>query len=292
MTNYLLYLLYKVFKFVVLSLPSSLVKIFLDGLSFVVYIVDTKHRRIAYANLELVYGDKLDIKRKTQIIKNSYQNMVHNIYEFIQNPTLNLSQLENKVVVLNEHILTDAIKNKRKIILISAHYGNWEYITSYISLKYKPTTMIGRNMNNHYFNDELKANRTKHNSEALDKNGSAMGLMKALKNGRIVGLAIDQNNPKGIEVKFMGQRARMVDSVSRLATKTNAIILPVFFDKVEFARYNINFLNPIEPSCFDDIQTLTQRQADVLGDYIYDHPDLWFWQHKRFKAFHKSIYAR
>ncbi len=292
MTKYLQYLLYKVFKFIVLILPKSFIKLFLDGLSSVVYIVDGEHRHIAKANLDLVYGDKLDDKRKRDIIKNSYQNMVHNIYEFIQNPTLNLAQLEKKVTVTNEQLLTDAIKDGKKIILISAHYGNWEYITSYISLKYKPTTMVGRNMNNHYLNDELKANRTKHNSEALDKNGSAIGLMKALKKGRIVGLAIDQNNPKGIEVKFMGRKARMVDSVSRLASKTGAVILPVFFDKIEFGRYNINFLNPIEPSSFADIQALTQRQADVLGDYIYHHPDQWFWQHKRYKAFYKDIYAR
>jgi KDO2-lipid IV(A) lauroyltransferase len=116
--------------------------------------------------------------------------------------------------------------------------------------------------------------------------------MRALKNGKIVGLAIDQNNPKGIEVVFMGHKARMVDSVSRLAKKTNATILPVFFDKIKFARYNINFLEPIEPADFEDIASLTQRQADVLGKYIYCHPDLWFWQHKRFKAFHKSIYER
>ncbi|OPX26661.1 MAG: hypothetical protein B1H07_03915 [Campylobacteraceae bacterium 4484_166] len=292
MVNFLLYLVYKIFKAIVLILPHSFAKIFLDGLSYFVYIVDTKHKYYAKANLNLVYQNSLNEKRKNQIIKNSYKNMIYNIYEFIQNPTLSLLELEKKVTVLDEHILTDAIKNNRKIILISAHYGNWEYITSYISLKYKPTTMVGRKMNNKYLNEDLIKNRTKHNSEMLDKNGSAMGLMKALKNGRIVGLAIDQNNPKGIEVEFMGHRALMVDSVSRLAVKTDAIIIPVFFDNISFGKYNINFLPPIEPSGFDDIKKLTQKQADILGDYIYNHPDQWFWQHKRFKIFYKDIYER
>jgi len=175
--DYFFYLLYKGFKFVVLALPTKFIRYFLDIVVNIVYLVDIKHKKIAKANLDFVYENTIDEKRKYEIIKNSYKNLVYNLYEFIENPTLDLEKIEQKITVQNEDIILNAIKQDRKIILISSHYGNWEYITSFISLKYKPTTMVGRKLENKYLNDEMEQNRIKHNSEMLPKKGSAKGLV-------------------------------------------------------------------------------------------------------------------
>ncbi len=288
--DYFLFLVYKLFKFIVLLLPKFLVKIFLDSLAYFIYIINIEHRRYARVNLDLVYKATLSEDRKKEIIKNSYKNLVYNLYEFIENPTLNLEALEKKITVENEYIILDAIKNDKKIILISAHYGNWEYITSYISLKYRPTTMVGRPMNNDYFNKDMNNNRNKHNSEMLNKKGSASGLMRALKKGRMIGLAIDQHvsNKKGIDVEFLGHKALMTDSTSRIANKTGAIILPVYFIKDDFRKYTIKFCQAIGSD--NTIEELTQMQADSMSKQILEKPDDWFWQHRRFRAYNKDIY--
>jgi KDO2-lipid IV(A) lauroyltransferase len=288
--DYFLFLIYKFFKFIVLLFPKFLVKIFLDGLSYFIYIINIEHKRYAKANLDLVYKDKISEDRKKEIIKNSYKNLVYNLYEFIENPTLNLEQLEEKITVENESVVLDAIKNNKKIILISAHYGNWEYITSYISLKYKPTTMVGRPMNNKYFNKDMINNRNKHNSEMLNKKGSAVGLMRALKKNRMIGLAIDQyvSKNKGQIVEFLGQKTYMTDSTSRIALKTGAVILPVYFIRDDFRTYTVKFVEPIESK--GTIAELTQLQADSISKQIFDKPDDWFWQHKRFKSNNNDVY--
>ncbi|MEA3512663.1 MAG: lipid A biosynthesis lauroyl acyltransferase [Campylobacterota bacterium] len=293
--DYFLFLIYKTFKFIVLRLPKFLVKYFLDFITFVIYTIDRKHRRFGMANLDFVYKDTLTKKRKEEILKNSYTNMVYNLYEFIENPTLNLEQIEKKVTLKNEHIITDAIKENKKIILISAHYGNWELITSYISMKYKPTTMVGRKMENHYFNDDMEKNRKKHNSQMLPKKGSAKGLIKALRDDRILGLAIDQHIQlkRGIEINFLGYRASMVDSTSRIALKTGAVIIPVYFIKDGFGKYTIDFKDPLSVENLtseDKVKELTQLQADSMSEQILKKPDDWMWVHRRFKAFYSEIY--
>ncbi|MEA3353644.1 MAG: lipid A biosynthesis lauroyl acyltransferase [Campylobacterota bacterium] len=293
--DYILFLIYKVFKFTVLMLPAGLMKFFLKGLSHLVYTFNKEHKKYAKANLDLVYGSTITEERKYEIIQNSYKNLFYNLYEFIENPTLNLEELEKKITVENENIILDAIKNNRKIILVSAHYGNWEYITSYVSLKYKPTTMVGRPMNNKYFNEDMERNRNKHNAQMLPKSGSAKGLMRALKDGRIIGLATDQHiNPKkGVEVSFLGHRAIQVDSTARLAVKFNAVIIPVFVIQNDFRDYTIKFYDAIEPCDFqgeEQIKNITQKEADIMSSQILDKPDLWFWQHRRYKQFHRGIY--
>jgi KDO2-lipid IV(A) lauroyltransferase len=291
--DYFLFLIYKFFKFIISILPKVLIKIFLKLLAIFIYFVDIRHKKYAKANLDLVYQDNLNDKQKNDIIKKSYLNLVYNLYEFIENQTLTLEQLESKIKVENEDIILKAINENRKIILVSAHYGNWEYITSYISLKYKPTVMVGRDTNNKYFNEDIKKARSKHNSMMLSKHNSAKGLIKALKDDKIIGLATDQHiDPrKGEIVEFLGHKAIQANSSARLAVKFNAIIILVFFIQNDFRNYTIKFCQGIEPTKYNnDLKAITQEEANKMSEQILHKPELWFWQHRRFKEFYNEIY--
>jgi len=258
-----------------------------------VYLIDYKHKRYSKINLDLVYKDTISLERKNEIIQNSYYNLFFNLYEHIENEFLGLEELEKKITIINEDIILSALKEEKKIILISAHYGNWEYITSYISLKYSPTTMVGRPLNNKYLNEDLRVAREKHNSEMLDKKGSAKGLIKALRDNRIVGLAIDQHVPvnRGELIKFLGHDAVQTDSSTRIAIKTGAVIIPVFFIKDDFRKYTIKFCPEIDPSLYDnDVNKITQLQADAMSNQILEKPDDWFWLHRRWKDIYLGIY--
>jgi KDO2-lipid IV(A) lauroyltransferase len=295
MIDYLIFILYKSFKFIILLLPKFLVKIFLDMVTNIIYFFNKEHKRYAKLNLDFVYGDTISEKRKKEIIKNSYRNLIYNLYEFVENQTLDLSELEKKITVKNEHYIKDAIKNKRKIILITAHYGNWEYGNTFIPLKYAPTTMVGRPMNNKYLNTELDITRTKNNNEMLTKRDASRGLVKALKADRILGLVIDQHNRAGIDIEFLGHKVKQTDSASRLAIKFDAIVLPVFFTMDSFGKYTAKFCQPLESKDYEGenkILDFTQAQADVMQEHILNKPDQWFWQHKRFKKYHKEMYKK
>jgi Kdo2-lipid IVA lauroyltransferase/acyltransferase len=293
--DYLIFLLYKSFKFIVLLLPKFLVKFFLDLTANLIYLINIEHKRYAKINLDFVYGDKISQEEKQSIIKNSYKNLVYNLYEFVENQTLDLEGFEKKLTVENEQYILDAIKNKRKIILITAHYGNWEYGNTFIPLKYLPTTMVGRPMNNKYLNKELDETRTRNHNQMLTKREAGRGLVKALKDDRILGFVIDQHNGDGIDVEFLGHKVMQADVASRLAIKFDALIIPLFFTMDQFGKYRAKFYEPIDHQNFDDqdkILNLTQEQADIMGKHILLKPDQWFWQHKRFKEYNKDIYNK
>jgi KDO2-lipid IV(A) lauroyltransferase len=135
--------------------------------------------------------------------------------------------------------------------------------------------------------------RNKNNCEMLYKKESAKGLIKALKNDKILGLAIDQNITlkAGMEVRFFDHRATQADSPARLAKKFDAIIIPVFSILNDFCDYTIKFGEPIDINGSNlSIEEATQMQADVIEAQIRDYPDIWFWQHKRWKEFYREKY--
>ena len=293
--DYFTFVFYKLFKFIVLLLPKFLVKIFLDTIVNFTYFISIRHNAKGKANLDLVYKDSISESKKLDILKSSYRNIIYNIYEFVENQTLTLQEFEKKITVENENYILDAINNKRKIILITAHYGNWEYGNTFIPLKYAPTTMVGRPLNNRFLNKELNETRTRNRNEMLTKKDASRGLVKALKNDRMLGLVIDQHNRTGVPIKFLGHKVKQTDSSSRLAIKFDAVVIPVFFTMTEFGKYTAKFYEPMEPKDFEgenQIVDFTQAQANVMEQHILENPGQWLWLHKRFKKYHNNIYTK
>ena len=82
-----------------------------------------------------------------------------------------------------------------------------------------------------------------------------------------------------------------------MALKFDAIIIPIFTVCNGFRDFTIEVKEPldvrnIEFKTDDKIKELTQIQNDVVTKQIFEKPDYWLWQHKRFKEFHNDIYAK
>lgn len=266
----------------------------INVLALLAYKIDTKHRNIALSNLDLAFGQTYNAEEKTSIVKESYKNLLYSLYWFLWAEHVNLKDFESTVTITNEHYIEDAVASQKPIILITAHYGNWELLSTIIGLRYKRFAVVGRPMNNELLNEDLRRIRNQHNSYMIDREGASKALVKALKTGDIVGLVIDQHigaNRGGIPIDFFNHRAMQSDSTSRLAIKFDALIIPVFTITDDFNHYEIKFYPPIDTSS-QDIQTITQLQANVMQEQISSKPQLWFWQHKRWKEFYNHIYTR
>jgi KDO2-lipid IV(A) lauroyltransferase len=294
MIDFLIFCCFKVFEFKVRFFPKFIMKRGLIIFARFIYFIDKKHKKIAMVNLDLAYENSKTLEEKNEIIKLSYQNLVFNLYEFIENQHLNLAQLEDKIKVENEDIILDAIKSKRKIILISAHYGNWEIIGTFNSLKYKPMTNVGRPLNNKYLNADLRKSRNANGAKMLDKNEAAKGLIKALKSDRMIGLVVDQNTASnmGILINFFGKRATQTEAPAKLALRFEALIIPVFVIQKDFRDYTMKYYKPIDTTKLEDnsIEAITQLQADIIEEQIRLKPEGWFWQHKRWKNQYEELY--
>lgn len=297
MLDYIVFITFKLFTFLVKITPKVLMKYILIFFAKLAFLIDKKHKHIAQVNLDLAFEDSKSQDDKIKIIKASYINMFYNLYEFIVNPKLTLKQLEQKVKVQNESIILDAIKQERKIILVTAHYGNWELVNTFNALKYKkPMTVVGRPMQNEYLNKDLRDSRNSHNSQMLDKDSAAKGLVKALKEERMIALVVDQNTSErnGILIDFFGKAARQTEAPAKLAKKFDALIIPVFVIQNDFCSYTMKFCEPIDVSKMQDydVKALTQLQADIIEDQIKNKPEDWFWQHQRWKNQFEHLYKQ
>ncbi|CAM3623110.1 lipid A biosynthesis acyltransferase [Arcobacter aquimarinus] len=295
--DYFRYFLYIVFRFIFLITPKFIMKKILQFLAFFAYKFNKKHKRIAKANLDLVYQNQIDEKRKEEIIYNSYKSLVFNMYEFMENQTISKEDMFKKANIINADIIKKAHDEKRKVIYITAHYGGWELTLPYIALMFGEIAVVNRKMDNPHIQKLYAQARSKNKITMLEKQVAAKGMIKAFKENKSVAVVIDQHIGSGVDVLFLGQKDMATDSTARLALKFDAIIIPIFTVCNDFRDYTINVgeaidVKTLEFKTDDKIQELTQLQNDLITKQVFFKPDYWLWQHKRFKKYHNDIYRK
>lgn len=295
--DYFRYFLYIVFRFIFLVTPKFIMNKILQFLAFFAYKFNKKHKSISKANLDLVYKNSIDEKRKEEIIYNSYKSLVFNMYEFMENQTISKEEMFKKANIVNPQIIQEALNQNRKIIYISAHYGGWELTLPYIALMFGEIAVVNRKMDNPHIQKLYEQARNKNAITMLEKKVAAKGMLKAIRENKIVTVVIDQYLKDGVEVEFLGQKVMATDSTARLALKFDAIIIPIFTLCNDFRDYTIKVgeaidVRTLEFKTDDHIKELTQLQNDLLTKQIFEKPDYWLWQHKRFKKSHDDIYEK
>lgn len=290
------YAFFRFFETLFLALPQAVQKSLILSLAKLAFWIDTKHKRVIRANLDLSLKDHISEEKYDSILRYCHKNLALVLWQVLRSSRLSIKDLEKSVSFENRHYIDEAMKTGRPIIIISAHYGNWELGATAIGGLISPITSIHKKMNNPYFDEYLMKSRTKFNMKMVEKRGAIKQLLKALKEGKIITMMIDQNvNPKdGIYIDFLGAKATQTAAPAFLARKFDALIIPILINTFPGKEKVITFFEPIETAKTEDekrdILESTQAQADFLAKAIKAYPEPWFWCHKRWKSAHAEIY--
>jgi KDO2-lipid IV(A) lauroyltransferase len=293
--DYIIYYSYVFLKTLFLITPNFLLKKILTLIAALAYKFNKEHKYIAKVNLDLAYENKISNEKKDEIIRESYKSLLFNMYEFIQNQSISKEELLAKANIENEDVILNAIKEKRKIMFVTAHYGGWELAIPYVALKYGMLAVVNRKMDNPLINDMYVKARNRNNIILLEKKVAAKGMIKAFKKDQHIAVAIDQHIGLGEEIDFFGKKVMATDSTSRMALKFDAVIIPVFAVMKDFGDYTIKVGEAIDVVDYEfksvnKINELTQIQNKLIEEQIKLKPEQWFWQHKRFKHHHNDLY--
>jgi len=255
----------------------------LSKLWWIIYYLDFFRKPIVLKNLDIAFPKK-NKKEKVKIAKNTYKNFLSFFEDTIEFKK-NTKKFEN-IEIKGEKYLIEALNSNKPIILMTAHFGNWEITPKFIYKRYKkPMAVIMREIENQKINKFFKKIRGDENIKLINKQNSAKEVVKSLiKEKRILGVLIDQNisSDKAVRVKFFVENTPFNPAVSKLAKSLKAIVIPGFCYK-ENDKYILEFKKPKIFTEKDNIKNFTQWQANEIEDMIKKYPDEYYWFHKRWK---------
>lgn len=166
-------------------------------------------------------------------------------------------------------------------IFFSGHLANWEISAPSLRQKNIDVDLIYRAPNNPYVKTILDKCRSMDGTlKTYPKSAQGMRqVMMALKQGRRIGILIDQKYNQGIEVPFFGQPAMTSLAFIQLAKKFNCPLIPVQVERIKGANFRVTIHKPMDLS--KDDQTLITEAHTMLENWIRQSPAHWLWLHKR-----------
>ena len=248
-----------------------------------------KRRRVAYANLKAAFPESTARQRKGWV-REMFEQLGMTAVEITRFPILRKEDVDRYVAASaahRDHYLKFR-RDKKSAILLTAHFGNWEFSQMAEALWGRPLAVLARRQKHKRLDRLLNSFRECHGSVSIGKGAGIRGLIRVLRRGEVVGVLGDQSGGReGVWVRFFGRLTTSPRGPMALALRFGVSILPVFFIRHKGPYHELCFEPPLPivqtGDSEKDIQVNTQNYIRLLESYIRKYPSQWLWAHKRWK---------
>jgi KDO2-lipid IV(A) lauroyltransferase len=281
------YYVFMGFILVILLIPLEMVFVISNWLGWIVFSVFRVRRKVVLKNLRTAFPEK-STKSLKQIGLRTYQNFAKMVFEYSRFPLLKKETvLADWEVEGIEHV-DGALERGNGAVLVAGHFGNWEYMGACLAQMGYPIAFLVGEQHNKLIDDMMNQNRELMGIRIIHMGIAVRGVMKTLRDNRIVALLSDQDaGRQGVFVQFFGKPSSTHQGPAIFALKTgapiifaSAIRLPRGKHKMVFELLRFDYLDGITDK---NIYEMTQAYTTLLENKIREYPDHWFWMHRRWK---------
>ena len=236
------------------------------------------------------FGPSLEEKEARRMMQKVYLHFGQMIFEVPHILRLTPDNLGDYVLFHQEENLLQAMAKGKGVFILTAHFGNWELMSSAMSLRYNGGAVVVRPIDFPPLDRLVSRLRSRFGTEIIPKQRAMRRLMGATRERKLVGILLDQNVDwyEGVFVKFLGRWACTNKGLALLALKTGTPVVPVFPVRQPDGRYRVIFDPEVElirtGDKVRDVEDNTALFTRAIERYVLKHPDHWFWYHRRWKT--------
>ena len=284
-------MVYKILMFmswVACRMPYSLLMSMGSGLGKLYYKFIKKQRNLAIKQMR--ESLKIDQQEAEKLVRESFINMGKNFMEVLYMPALNQENFTKYIEVEHLERMTAALAEKRGVVVLTGHVGNWEWLSAAFTMNNLPVSAIAKQQPNMDYTNALNDLRATIDVEIFSRGTSELlSAAKALKKGRILGFLADQDaGPGGAFIEFLGKTASTPMGAAVFAKKFNSPIIPAFILRQPDGHHKVlvgEVLRYEDTGDADkDLFDLTYKMTKILEKIILDNPTQWLWFQKRWNT--------
>lgn len=243
------------------------------------------HSERARENIRRAFPD-LGTEEIEKIVAGMWENLGRVVGEFPHINDVDLSDT-SRFELKNIEPLLEAVRSGEPIFYYSAHLANWELGPAMANHLGINLISIYREANNPFVETVYRKSRRNLVEAGLIAKGpeGAREILKHIRDGRTVGMLVDQKMNDGISVPFFGEPAMTAPALAELARRTGSAVVGARVVRTEGARFMIEVMPPVQ------VDTSEDKDADVLRfmtqvnrqieDWIRERPEQWLWLHNR-----------
>ncbi|HEU5393179.1 MAG TPA: lysophospholipid acyltransferase family protein [Candidatus Methylomirabilis sp.] len=254
------------------------------------YALDARHRRIALENLARAFGSRLTAAEREAIARNHFVHLGYTFVETCRLRRLSPARLEQVVSVEGLEHLQRVRQRGRGVVVVTGHFGSWEVLGRAAPLLGEAIAFVARPLDNPLLDAWIAGIRTAGGNRVIPKRHAFGHVVETLRRGGTVAMLIDQNvaREQGVFVDFFGTPACTTTAATLAARRTGAALVPAVCPRRAPGRFTVRIGKEIPVAVTRDrrrdVLATTAEATAVLEAFIREHPEQWFWVHRRWKT--------
>jgi KDO2-lipid IV(A) lauroyltransferase len=253
-----------------------------------VSVIPIQRFAISTDNIQKALGvERSEAKRINRHVLKHFGQMLFEIPHVVK---LKPDELPRYGTFINEEHLLQAMAKDKGIFFLTGHFGNWELMCIAVAITFKSLAVVARPLDNEPLDRFIDGLRSRFGTEIIPKQRGMRKILEALRKNKLIAILLDQNVDwyEGVFVNFLGEWACTNKGLALMALKTGTPVVPAFSVRQPDGRYHLIF----EPEVAlirtgdktRDVEDNTILFTSIIERYVREHPDQWFWYHKRWKT--------
>jgi KDO2-lipid IV(A) lauroyltransferase len=262
----------------------------LSGFAFSLVGPHSDKAQKARDNLSIAFPDKTE-EWRDQTTRQIFRHLGYSAAELIKLEQI-WEERDQRIEFVVEPGAREHMESKRATIFITAHVGPW-HIAPLITKKYDfDINTIYAPESNPVVHDLMLDLRKSYGERMIPADSGPRPLIKELKAGRSIILAMDTRPDTGKLIPFFGRDALTNTSAVGLALRTGAALVVGRAERLPGARYRITTYGPLvspipDAPIKEQAVALTELIHGHFEDWIREYPEQWVCLKRRWPKAHK-----
>lgn len=272
--------------FLIVNSPFWLLYILSDILYVFLFYIFGYRKKVVLKNLKASFPEKSEEEIK-DICKKSFHYLCDLIVETLKTVGWNEKKAKSRVKMNNVELIDRLHAEGKSFIIVSGHYGNWEWAGPCFSLHCKHQLfVIYQPLSNPYFEKLFCYARTKFNTKIVPRKETLKSIIGNRKTISATALVADQAPvpvKNALWMNFLNQPTAVFNGPEKIAKKMDYPVVYMDTKRVKRGYYELT------PTLLYEFPKETVETEITIGfnkrleESILKQPETWLWSHKRWK---------
>jgi len=256
-----------------------------DYLGGLIYRLSRRYRTIAERNLTLCFPEKSPGEIR-QIALDVFRNLAKTLLETLKMVHMKDKEVCERIRLEGLSYLDEALAKGKGVLLITAHFGNWELMARRLVIQGYKVHVVAREADYEATTGLMTRLRETSGYRVIMREEVVREGLRCLKRNECLGLLPDQNQTDSrLFVDFFGRPACTAPGAALLAMRTGAAMIPLFDYRLPDNTHRAVLYPPIEISSQGDKETDVRetmaRITRIIEEQVRQFPSQWLWLHDR-----------
>ena len=287
-----MYTVFYIFIWLVAWLPLRVLYVFSDFFYLIIYYIVGYRKKIARKNIEKSFPEKSK-KELRRIERRFFRYFCDLFIETFYEMHMSKKEVLRRMDLGDVDLILEQYAKGKSIMLMSAHYGNWEWATAF-ALKLPEDMQIYnvyKRLNNKKFDNFMLEIRSKFKGQSVEIHNLLRTMVNLRKEGRVsvFGMISDQSPWVGNINHwntFLNQDTPVITGTEQLAKKFDYPVFYIHIHRVKRGYYKFEYIPvSLEPTLTSEFE-ISNKYMEILEQKIKAVPEYWLWTHNRWKHSH------